>query len=115
MSLLNRLKNLANVKTYASISILIFIGLSQLPAAEPPVIQATNKSSFDLEPGSRNPFWPINFKPTGQLTAEPSAEHDGGVDIPVSAFTVSSITMDRGARFAIINGRVMEEGQQFGL
>jgi hypothetical protein len=36
-------------------------------------------------------------------------------DILPSAFVVSSITMDPGARFAIINGKAMQEGQQFGL
>ena len=114
MRLLNSL-NLAKVKTLASILILIFIALGRLPAGELPVVEVSNKSTFELGANSRNPFWPINFKPTGQVTRELSPEQDGGVDIPISAFAVSSITIDRGTRFAIINGRIMGEGQQFGL
>jgi hypothetical protein len=103
------------MKTFASILITIFSALSPLPAAELPVVEASNKSSFDLEANNRNPFWPIGFKPTAHVTTEASADHDSGVDIPVTAFNLTSITIDRGARFAIINGRIMEEGQQFGL
>jgi hypothetical protein len=114
MSLLNSL-NPTKVKTFASILIPACIALGHLAAAELPVVEVGNKSSFDLEANSRNPFWPINFKPTGQVTRELSSEQDAGVDIPVTAFTVSAITIERGARFAIINGRIMEEGQQFGL
>ena len=44
----------------------------------------------------------------------PTAEHTGP-DILPSAFVVTSITLDQGARFAIINGKPMQEGQVFGL
>jgi hypothetical protein len=115
MSPLNWVINLAKVKTYAPILVLIFVGLSQLPAAQRPVIEASKKSSFELDANSRNPFWPINYKPTGQVTRELSSSENNSVDIPVSAFALTSITIDRGARFAIINGRIMQEGQQFGL
>ena len=37
-----------------------------------------------------------------------------GPEIPTSAFVVSSITTGKN-RFAIINGKIMQEGQQFGL
>ena len=43
-----------------------------------------------------------------------TAEHVGP-DILPSAFVVSSITVDNGTRFAIINGKPMQEGQVFGL
>jgi hypothetical protein len=102
------------MKTFASVLITIFISLNALPAAERPVVEASSKSSFDLGANSRNPFWPIGFKPTAQVTI-PNAERDSGVDIPVAAFNLTSITLDRGTRFAILNGRVMEEGQVFGL
>jgi len=104
------------MKAFASISILIFLALGGLHAAAgAPAIETKNKSSFEFEVTSRNPFWPINWKPTAQVTGA-SAEHDaGGTDIPATAFTLTSITMDGGTRFAIINGRIMGEGQQFGL
>ena len=35
--------------------------------------------------------------------------------IPLTAFVVTSITIEQGAKFAIINGKIMQEGQQFGL
>jgi hypothetical protein len=66
-----------------------------------------------MDNGSRNPFWPIGWKPSAKLS-EPGADH-AGPDIPLTAFSVTSITLDQGARFAIINGKVMQEGQQFGL
>lgn len=67
-----------------------------------------------MERSSRNPFWPIGWKPTTKLADPASAEHSGP-DIPPTAFIVSSITLEQGNRFAIVNGKVMQEGQQFGL
>jgi hypothetical protein len=81
-------------------------------ADETPRLETKNKSSFKME-GNRNPFWPIGWKPTVKLS-EPGTEH-AGPDIPVTAFVLSSITLEQGARFAIINGKIMQEGQQFGL
>jgi hypothetical protein len=82
-------------------------------AADQPVkIELKNKSSFAMDAGSRNPFWPIGWKPAAKLSG---AKGDQGGDIPVSAFLVSTITVEQGARFAIINGKTMQEGQQFGL
>ena len=112
------------MKAFASILIPILLALGALHAADGPAIgikskssfefKIKNKSSFELEGNSRNPFWPIGWKPTGQVTGT-SAEHDAGSDIPVSAFSLTSVTIGGGTRFAIINGRIMEEGQQFGL
>jgi len=82
-------------------------------AGEAPHLEIKNKSSFQMEGNSRNPFWPIGWKPTAKLS-DPGIER-GGPDIPVTAFVVSSITLDQGARFAIVNGKTMQEGQQFGL
>ena len=113
------------MKAFASILIpvlLALVGLHAAPSA--PAIETKNKSSFEfevknkssfeLDGNSRNPFWPISWKPTAQVTGT-SSEHDAGADIPVSAFALTSITIDGGTRFAIINGRIMEQGQQFGL
>jgi hypothetical protein len=78
-------------------------------AAEVAKIELKKTSSFDIPEGDRNPFWPIGWKPAG---SNPEA---AGPSVPASFFSVSSITLDPGARFAIINGKVMAEGQQFGL
>ena len=112
------------MKAFASILMPILLALAALHAADAPAtaiknkssfeFEIKNKSSFELEGNSRNPFWPIGWKPTGQVTGT-SAEHDAGSDIPVSAFSLTSVTIGGGTRFAIINGRIMEEGQQFGL
>jgi hypothetical protein len=106
------------MKAFASILIPILLALGRLhAAASAPAIETKNKSFFEFEVTSRNPFWPIGWiPPTAQVTGT-SAEHDagGGTDIPVTAFSLTSITLDGGTRFAIINGRVVEEGQQFGL
>jgi hypothetical protein len=81
------------------------------PAA-PATIELKNKSSFTMDGSGRNPFWPIGWKPVART--QTTTEHTGP-DILPSAFVVSSITLDQGARFAIINGKAMQEGQQFGL
>jgi hypothetical protein len=78
-------------------------------AAEVAKIELKKTSSFAVQEGDRNPFWPIGWKPAGK-----NAEI-AGPSIPPSSFSVTSITLDAGAHFAIINGKVMAEGQQFGL
>jgi hypothetical protein len=104
------------MKALASILIPIFLALGELhAAANAPAIETKNKSSFEFEVSSRNPFWPINWKPTAQVTSTGGERDAGGTDIPATAFTLTAITIERGTRFAIINGRIMEEGQQFGL
>jgi hypothetical protein len=74
-----------------------------------------SKSSFNLESNTRNPFWPIGWKPAAKISGPGGAERAAGPDIPLSAFLVSSITVGEGNRFAIVNGKTMQEGQQFGL
>jgi hypothetical protein len=97
------------------LSLLTFLALS-LPCLRaedaPPAIELKNKSSFTMDASGRNPFWPIGWKPAARI--QNNTEHTGP-EIPPSAFVVSSITLDAGARFAIINGKAMQEGQQFGL
>ena len=93
------------------ILILALAGVSY--AGDATSLEIKNKSSFTMENNSRSPFWPIGWKPTGKV-AEPGIEH-AGPDIPLTAFVVSSITFDQGARFAIVNGKIMQEGQQFGM
>ena len=93
--------------------LLIFAALAQSHAAEATGLEVKNKSSFALDARTRNPFWPIGWKPVAKL-ADSGSDH-GGPDIPITAFVVSSITMESGTRFAIINGKIMGEGQTFGL
>src|SRR5207302_10907507 len=84
---------------------------------EPAAIAIKNKSSFNLDAGTRNPFWPIGWKPTGRV-ASGSGSGRGGTsqgEVPPGAFVVSTITVDGATHFAIINGKSMQEGQQFGL
>jgi len=76
-------------------------------------MELKHKSSFNVEANERNPFWPIGWKPAPKL-AKTGADH-AGPPIPPSSFVVSSITLDPKAHYAIINGRTMGEGQQFGL
>lgn len=80
----------------------------------PPKLEVKNKSSFKLNGGSRDPFWPIGFKPVAKIS-NTDIDHAVGPEIPPTAFSVSSITLGAGAHFAIINGKIMQEGQQFGL
>lgn len=80
-------------------------------ADETPPIELKHKSSFNFESADRNPFWPIGWKPAPKMAKN---EHAGPA-IPASAFVVSSIVLDPRGRYTIINGRIMGEGQQFGL
>ncbi len=84
------------------------------PADAPPAIELKHKSAFQMEGDNRNPFWPIGWKPPEHANASAVPEHAAG-EIPPTAFMVSSITLDSKTHFAIINGKVMQEGQQFGL
>ena len=95
---------------------------AQPPAAEapteaasaPPALELKNKSSFARQENGRNPFWPIGWKPAAKQ-ANSAQPETAGPEVQPSAFVVSSIVMDPRARFAIINGKVMNEGQVFGL
>ena len=93
-----------------SLSVLWVAGLR---AQDAPVIELKNKSSFAMDSSGRNPFWPIGWKPA--VRAQTATTEHSGPEIQPSAFVVSSITLDQGARFAIINGKAMQEGQVFGL
>jgi hypothetical protein len=92
----------------------VFAASVKADAKGPAKIEVKNESSFKLDASSRNPFWPIGWKPTAKLAGGAnSADHAG--DIPLTAFVVSSITIDPAGRFAIINSKTMKEGQEFGL
>jgi hypothetical protein len=82
-------------------------------ADEPAPIAVKSKSFFNLDAGTHNPFWPINWRPTGKVAGGSGGTDQG--EVPPGAFVVSTITVDGGTHFAIINGKSMQEGQQFGL
>ena len=89
---------------------LLLLGVTQLFGADKtPRIEVKNKSSFAMDANVRDPFWPIGWKPAAVENNQEQA------DIPANAFRVSSIAMQEGGRFAIINGKIMQEGQEFGL
>lgn len=101
------------MKKVALLLIVMLAITGRAHAGDAPHLETKSKSSFQMEGNSRNPFWPIGWKPTARLS-ESSVEHSGP-DIPVTAFVVSSITLEQGTKFAILNGKIMQEGQQFGL
>lgn len=101
------------MKRIFAILVLGFIAVQFARAEETtPAIELKNKSAFNMDASGRNPFWPIGWKPVARV--QNTTEHTGP-DILPSAFSVTSITLDEGARFAIINGKAMQEGQVFGL
>lgn len=75
-------------------------------------VELKTKSVFALEANARNPFWPIGFKPAAKIA---DAQEHVGPELPATAFVVSSITIENNTKFAIVNGKIMQEGQQFGL
>ncbi len=84
-------------------------------AAAAAALELKSKSSFDMQENGRNPFWPIGWKPATQAATATTATAEPTSLVEPSAFLVSSIVMDPRARFAIINGKAMTEGQVFGL
>ena len=100
------------MKTISVIFVLLSFGFAAARAEESTPIPLKKPSTFTMDASGRNPFWPIGWKPVAQV--QNTTEHTGTEILP-SAFSVSSITVDRGTRFAIINGKAMQEGQQFGL
>src|ERR1700709_1932491 len=73
------------------------------PRVEPTAIELKNKSSFTMEDNGRNPFWPIGWKPAAKISTNTN-EHVGP-EISPGSFLVSSIVLDPGAKFAIVNGK----------
>ena len=84
------------------------------PIEDATPISVKNKSSFNVDAATRSPFWPISWKPAARVANANEAGGDQG-DVPPGAFLVSTITLDGATHFAIINGKSMQEGQQFGL
>lgn len=77
----------------------------------PATIELKAQSTFEGA-STRNPFWPIGWvKPA----AKGEVAQVAGPAISPSAFTLTSVTMGAGGRFAILNGKVVQEGQQIGL
>src|SRR6266404_3607836 len=100
------------MKSLTFLLLLLFLVRNRLQG-ESPELEIKNKSSFQMESNGRNPFWPIGYKPATQVSNR-SANHTGP-DVPLTAFVLTSITLDQGTHFAIINGKTMQEGQQFSL
>ena len=94
-----------------AIALLMLSSAATVAAGEPPQLQVKNQSSFTMQANRRNPFWPIGWKPAASQTSDAQAS----AEISPSAFVVSSIAMQASGRFAIINGKIMQEGQEFGL
>ena len=83
--------------------------LAAVRAAEPaPAIELKNKSTFDATDG-RDPFWPIGWKRPGPKIST------SGPDLSAGSFSLTSVTMGTGTHYAILNGMIMQEGQQFSL
>lgn len=76
---------------------------------------AKTHSSFNAPADARNPFWPIGWKkPTvKEPTGEPSAP--AAPQLTAAAFVLTSVAVEKDTRFAIINGKVMREGQHIGV
>ena len=119
------MKNLACTLVVLTASAMRLMAAAEAPApaataapeaapAEVPALELKNKSSFVLEENSRNPFWPIGWKPAPKVATNNTSE-TAGPEISPNSFTVTSITVDVGGKFAIINGKAMGEGQVFGL
>jgi hypothetical protein len=75
-----------------------------------PTIELKKKSNFDAT-DARDPFWPIGWKKPNSKNTNAEV----GPSLTAESFSLTSLTMEAGQHFAILNGKVMQEGQQFGL
>lgn len=80
-------------------------------ATAAPAITLTHKSSFTGD-NTRNPFWPIGW--TRPNAKDPTAFQVTPLLSP-SSFALTSVTTGGGERFAILNGKVVQEGGKFAL
>jgi hypothetical protein len=87
----------------------LLLGAARAGQAVSP-IELKHKSSFDAA-DARDPFWPIGWKRPGPKSSTSGA----GLVLSPASFSLTSVTMGAGARFAILNGKILQEGQQFGF
>lgn len=84
------------------------LAIAAARAADTPTVDApAHKSTFDAAT-ERDPFWPIGWK-------KPNTGGGSGPALTSSSFNLTSITTGTGPRFAILNGKILAQGQQFGL
>ena len=76
------------MKTLLYLCLLTCTGIAL--ADEASTFELKRKSSFNVEPSERNPFWPIGFKPAPKF-AKSGPEHAGPA-IPPSARNCISIS-----------------------
>ncbi len=97
-------------------SLLLGAAGAQEPAPAPgataspvPKLELKRKSTFSAD-DARDPFWPIGWKkPVAQGSSA------AGPQLSPEAFSLTSVVTGSGTHFAILNGKIIEEGQQFGL
>lgn len=75
-----------------------------------PAIKMKQQSKFDAT-DARDPFWPIGWKKPGPK----SSSGEAGPSLLPTSFALTSVTMGADPHFAILNGKVMQQGQQFGV
>ncbi|MBA3542996.1 MAG: hypothetical protein H0T83_00915 [Chthoniobacterales bacterium] len=75
-----------------------------------PKIEVKRKSHFDATE-ARDPFWPIGWKKPGPKASSSEA----GPGLSPDSFSLTSVTTGGGSHYAILNGKIMQEGQLFGL
>ncbi len=90
--------------------VIFAFALSGIRAENAPAPISPKTSAFKIEASARNPFWPIGYHPT-----DGNGSAQAGPEIPPTAFSVTSIVIDDKAKFAIVNGKTMQEGQHFAL
>ena len=89
-------------------SALLDLAVAAEPA--PPRLELKRKSSFDAT-DTRDPFWPIGWKKPNPK----SSNSEGGPGLSAESFSLTSVVTGGGEHFAILNGKILQEGQQFGI
>lgn len=99
---------------YPSVILGVALTSAALAADETPEVKTAgyhlkNQSAFQVAPGTRAPFWPIGWAPSGKATTDNTPAEPASA-ITADQFSVTSILLGSKS-FAVINGRTYGEGE----
>jgi hypothetical protein len=88
------------------------LGEEERKAEEPAGHGSVHKESSFAAANVRNPFWPIGWTKPQATDSESVAAAPA---LTPAAFSLTSVAIGAGRRFAILNRKILHEGQQFSL
>lgn len=97
-------------KLLTSLTLLAFA--AHASAEQPVGFKLKNRSSFHAGDTTRNPFWPLGYKPAVSPDGDtPPAAIPSDLQLKVDNFQVSSILLAGADSLAVINGKEFAQGE----